>query len=101
MIPIKLKTLLDGEVVDSDRVEYKQGWNPADTVRTICTYANDFNNTNGGYIIIGIEENHGRSVLPPAGVAANDLDRIQQEIFQYCNEINPRYIPRIEIGNNR
>ncbi len=25
------------------------------------------------------------------------LDTIQQEIFQYCNQIVPRYIPKIEV----
>jgi predicted HTH transcriptional regulator len=54
MIPLKLETLLKGRVVESDRVEYKRGWNPSDVIHTICAYANDFDNTNGGYIVIGI-----------------------------------------------
>ncbi|MDR1953037.1 MAG: putative DNA binding domain-containing protein [Clostridiales Family XIII bacterium] len=74
-----------------------EGWNPNDTIHTICAYANDFNNTNGGYVVIGVEEKRGRPVLPPCGVDVNVIDKIQQEIFQYCNEIEPRYIPRIEI----
>jgi ATP-dependent DNA helicase RecG len=97
MIPLKLNTLMEGKVVEHDRVEYKKGWNPADTIQTICAYANDFNNTNGGYIVLGVEEKHGRPVLPPIGLNTNDLDRIQQEIFQYCNGINPRYIPHMEL----
>ena len=97
MIPLKLETLLSGRVVENDRVEYKRGWNPADTIVTICAYANDFNNTNGGYIVIGIESEHGRPILPPFGVDEDKLDNIQQEIFQYCNFIFPRYIPKIEI----
>jgi len=32
MIPLKLKTLLDGRVVEQDRVEYKKGWNPTETI---------------------------------------------------------------------
>jgi ATP-dependent DNA helicase RecG len=97
MIPLSLKTLLDGRVVEHDRVEYKRGWNPAEIISTICAYANDFNNTNGGYIVIGIEEKYGRPALPPVGINENDLDRIQQELFQYCNFITPRYIPQTEI----
>ena len=31
MIPLKLETLLEGRVVEQDRVEYKRGWNPSDT----------------------------------------------------------------------
>lgn len=38
-------------------------------------------------------------VFPLAGVQKEELDSIQQEIFQYCNMIVPRYIPRMEIVN--
>ena len=97
MIPLKLETLLAGRVVEHDRVEYKRGWNPSEVISTVCAYANDFNNTNGGYIVIGIEEKYGRPVLPPVGIDENVLDKIQQELFQYCNFIMPRYIPHTEI----
>ena len=97
MIPLKLETLLQDRVVESNRVEYKRGWNPSEVITSICAYANDFNNTNGGYIVIGIEEKYGRPSLPPNGIDEDDLDRIQQELFQYCNFIMPRYLPKIEI----
>jgi ATP-dependent DNA helicase RecG len=97
MIPLKLETLLDGRVVEQDRVEYKRGWNPTDTIHAICAYANDFPNMNGGYIVIGIESDNGRPLLPPLGIGGNDLDRIQNELFQYCNLIEPRYLPQLEI----
>lgn len=97
MIPLKLETLLADRVVESDRVEYKRGWNPTETITTICAYANDFSNTNGGYIVIGIEEKYGRPILPPVGIDEDQLDAIQQELFQYCNFISPRYIPLTEI----
>ena len=97
MIPLKIEKLLEGRVVESDRIEYKRGWNPTDTIPTICAYANDFGNVNGGYIVIGVEEKYGRPVLPPVGIEKNALDKIQQELFQYCNFITPRYIPQMEI----
>ena len=97
MIPLKLETLLKGRVVEHDRVEYKRGWNPSEIITTICAYANDFSNINGGYIVIGIEEKDGRPVLPPMGIDENHLDKIQQELFQYCNFITPRFIPQMEI----
>ena len=56
MIPLKIKTLLSGKVVEQNRVEYKSGWNPGETIRTICAFANDYPNVNGGYIVIGVEE---------------------------------------------
>ena len=97
MIPLKLETLLKGRVVEQDRVEYKRGWNPTDTIHTICAFANDFPNVNGGYIVIGIESKNGIPILPPYGIPKEQLDKIQQEIFQYCNMIEPRYVPKMEV----
>lgn len=97
MIPLKLETLLAGRVVEQDRVEYKKGWNPNEVLRTICAFANDYSNTNGGYIVMGIDQANGRPVLPPIGIETDVLDTVQQELFQYCNLIEPRYIPRTEI----
>lgn len=97
MIPLKIETLLSGRVVEMDSVEYKAGWNPNDTICSICAFANDYNNTNGGYIVIGVAEENGMPILPPIGVSKEELDDIQQEIFQYCNQIVPRYIPKIEV----
>ena len=97
MIPLKIETLLEGRVVEHDRVEYKTGWNPNDIIHSICAFANDYDNTNGGYIVIGVEEEKGMPVFPLMGVPKEELDTIQQEIFQYCNQIVPRYIPKIEV----
>jgi len=99
VIPIKIETLLEGQVVEQNRVEYKEGWNPRDTIHTICAFANDFDNVNGGYIVIGVAADEGIPVLPPKGVEKERVDSIQQEIFQYCNMIDPRYIPTIEVVN--
>lgn len=99
MIPLKIETLLEGHVVENDRVEYKSGWNPNDIIHSICAFANDYDNTNGGYIVIGVKEENGMPVFPLVGVPKEKLDGIQQEIFQYCNQIVPRYIPRIEVVN--
>ncbi|GHU63464.1 hypothetical protein AGMMS49983_06970 [Clostridia bacterium] len=98
MIPLKIETLLEGRVVEQDRVEYKKGWNPNEVIQTICAFANDFSNTNGGYIVLGIgAEKDGRPELPPVGIAEDKLDEIQQKIFEYCNFIEPRYLPQIEV----
>ena len=99
MIPLKIETLLEGRVVEHDRVEYKTGWNPNDIIHSICAFANDYDNSNGGYIVIGVKEENGMPVFPLAGVQKEELDSIQQEIFQYCNMIVTRYIPRMDIVN--
>lgn len=83
MIPIKLETIFAGRTVESDRVEYKSGWNPNDIMQTICAFANDFHNYDGGYIVIGVEEDNGRPILPPKGIKNELLDYIQKELFQF------------------
>lgn len=99
MIPLQLDVLLSGRVVEQNRVEYKEGWNPNDIIHTICAFANDLHNMNGGYIVIGVKANDGIPDLSSKGLPQEKLDLIQQEIFQYCNQIMPRYIPRIEVVN--
>ena len=99
MIPLKIEKLLAGRVVEQNRVEYKEGWNPNDIIQSICAYANDYHNMNGGYLVIGVKANDGIPELPPKGLPESELDSIQQEIFQYCNQIVPRYIPKMEVVN--
>ena len=67
-LPINIKELLNGKVVEWERLEFKKSWNPKDTMHTICAFANDINNWSGGYIIIGVEENNGKPVFPPYGL---------------------------------
>ena len=99
MISLKIETLLEGKVVEKNRVEYKEGWNPSDITHSICAFANDYANVNGGYIVIGVKDDNGVPILPPKGIPKERLDGIQKEIFQYCNLIEPRYIPQIEVVN--
>ena len=98
MIPVKIETLLEGRKVEQNRIEYKRGFNPSDIVHTICAYANDIAGMDGGYLVIGVKAENGMPSLPPTGVPNELLDDIQLKIFQYCNKIEPRYIPKIEIA---
>jgi len=63
--------------VEWERLEFKAGWNPKAVLHTMCAFANDFHNLGGGYIIIGVDEDNGRPILPPAGLPAMQLDAIQ------------------------
>lgn len=97
MIPIKIETLLEGRKVEQSRIEYKEGFNPSDIIHTICAYANDIAGVDGGYLVIGVKAENGIPVLPPLGLQNEQLDDIQLKIFQYCNKIEPRYIPKIDV----
>ena len=96
-LPINIKDLILGKAVESDRIEYKKGWNPGPIYRSICAFANDFDDIGGGYIIVGIEEENGLPVLPPKGISEEDLDTIQREMLGLNNLINPAFHPRFSI----
>lgn len=58
---INIEDLLNGKAVESNRLDYKEGWNPDTIYRTICAFANDFEDTGGGYVVIGVKEENGRA----------------------------------------
>lgn len=93
-LPLNINDLLRQRTVEGDRIEYKAGWNPDAIIRTLCAFANDFENLGGGYVVIGQDcDEHGRPIFPPAGLADNQLDKIQRELLQYCHLIQPNYFP--------
>lgn len=81
MIQSKIETLLEGRVVEHDRIEYKTGWNPNDIIHSICAFANDFDNTNGGYIVIGVEEEDGIPVFPFVGIPRKNWILFSRKYF--------------------
>ena len=97
ILPINLDALLHCRGVESERVEFKASWNAnptgAQVLRTICAFANDYHNLNGGYIVIGVADQDGRAVLPPRGLSAGDVDAAQKWIRGQCNRLDPPYPP--------
>lgn len=89
-----LEDLLNKRKIESDRIEFKAGWNPDDIYCSICAFANDYNNDGGGYILVGVEENNGVAVRPVKGVDEESLDRIQKDMLGYNNLISPPYFPQ-------
>jgi ATP-dependent DNA helicase RecG len=93
-LPIAITDLLHGHAVEWERLEFKRSWNPRDVLHTLCAFANDFHNLGGGYVVIGIEEENGRPVLPPVGLTPQEADRIQKELLNLGNSaIRPPYHP--------
>jgi len=93
-LPIAIAGLLHGRSVEWERLEFKAGWNPVDVLHTMCAFANDFHNLGGGYILIGVEEQDGRPVLPPKGIDDARIDAIQKEILHLgFQAIQPAYHP--------
>lgn len=96
-LPININDLLGAKTVESNRIEFKEGWNPDAIYRSICAFANDFDNAGGGYIVIGVSEEQGRAQRPVKGLTTELIARIQREMIGYNNLINPVYHPRLFI----
>lgn len=92
-LPINIDNLINSRTIESERIEFKEGWNPKRTMHGICAFANDINNWGGGYIVIGIAEENGLPILPPVGIHDNQIDVIQKKIIEICYKINPNYTP--------
>ncbi len=59
----------------------------------MCAFANDFHNLGGGYIVLGVEEQNGRPLLPLAELAPDQLDAIQKAIVDIGHRLIPYYHP--------
>ena len=68
-VPINIDNLIHARSVEDNRREFKATWNDAvkeSVVRSVCAFANDLLNLNGGYIILGIDtDEQGLPILPP------------------------------------
>ena len=95
-IPISFEKLIKNNVVESARIEYKEGLNPEVLVRTISAFANDIDNWGGGYIVIGMKEVDGVIDIQNSGLKKTELDKINKEILNVVNLIEPKYLPIVE-----
>lgn len=103
ILSVNLQDLLRGLNVETERLEFKAAWRPETTgpqvLRTICAFANDFNNLNGGYVVLGVEEYNGRAVLPPSGLSPSETENAQKWIRGNCKRINPPVLPIMAAEN--
>ena len=96
-LEISIEALLYKEKIESNRIEFKKGWNPDDIYRSICAFANDFDNQGGGYILVGVEEENGVAVRPVIGIDENTIDEIEKAMVGYDRKIIPAYSAKISI----
>jgi len=70
-IVLSAEQILRSDTVESSRLELKAHWDEVATgpqvIKTIAAFANDFQNQNGGYVVIGVAEEAGKAVLPSVG----------------------------------
>ena len=93
-LPINIDDLLRQRAIEGERIEYKAGWNPQSVLHAICAFANDFHNLGGGYVVLGVEEQNGRPILPPRGINLDAIDSIHNELLNLGHSaIQPQYHP--------
>jgi len=95
-IPITIEKLINENVVEWARIEFKEGWNPDATLKTISAFANDIDNWGGGYIVIGAKEDNGKVIRPVAGLQESQIDAIQKDILRNCKFLKPVYLPETQ-----
>lgn len=94
-LPINIEDLLNKRKVESNRIEFKAGWNPDKIYHTICAFATDLENTGGGYILVGVEEENGIAKRPVKGLDENEIDDILRDMIGYDAKIEPAYITKV------
>lgn len=94
---VNIEDLLSGNIVEGTRMEFKEGWNPTPIMRTVCAFANDFENEGSGYIIVGVEEKDGKPVRPVKGFNPASFEAVQKEMIGYCNLMQPYYNPHLSL----
>lgn len=87
-LPINIDDLLNKQKIESNRIEFKRGWNPDKIYYTICAFATDLDNTGGGYILVGVEQDdNGIAKRPVKGLPLEDIDKILQDMVGYDAKI--------------
>ena len=94
-LPINIEDLLNKRKVESNRIEFKASWNPDKIYHTICAFATDLENTGGGYILVGVEEENGIAKRPVKGVDEAEIDKILKDMVGYDAKISPSYICKV------
>lgn len=97
ILTVNIVDLLHCAGVESARIEFKASWDEKTTglqlIKTICAFANDYQNLNGGYIVIGVAEEKGCAILPPKGLQPEEIEAAQKWIRGRCKAMDPEYQP--------
>lgn len=97
ILQINLERLVHARSMESARIEFKSSWDEATTgpqaLMTICAFANDYQNLNGGYVVFGIAEENGRPILPPKGLTPSEIEQAQRWLRGQCRSMRPSLEP--------
>ena len=96
-LPTNIKTLLSGNVVEWARIEFKETWDAAASLKTICAFANDIDNWGGGYLVIGVKDKYDGTPNSLLGVPSEKIDAYQKDLLNKCKLIQPEYMPIVSV----
>jgi ATP-dependent DNA helicase RecG len=97
-LPFNIDNIIFNQTVESTRVEFKKEVDDKNALyigATLCAFANDMYNIDGGWIIIGIEAPDGNPMLPPVGIPLNKIEKFQKDIRVLGKTLSPSYHPYI------
>ena len=96
-LPINIEDLLNKQKIETNRIEFKRGWNPDKIYHTICAFATDLDNAGGGYILVGVEQDeNGLAKRPVKGLPIEDIDGIMQDMVGYDKKITTANLRSID-----
>lgn len=98
-LTLNIEDLLNKQRIESNRIEFKQGWNPSSIYHSVCAFANDIDDMGGGYILVGVQtdDKTGMAIRPVEGIGEDKIDGILQEMVAYNNKMAPYYMPRTSV----
>jgi len=97
-LAINIEDLLRKQKIESNRIEFKKGWNPSSIYHSVCAFANDIDDLGGGYILVGVDsDDNGVAIRPVEGVPEESIDGILQDMVGYNNKLSPYYMPRTSV----
>ena len=99
-IPTSMETLLAGDIIEKERIEFKAAWDPKASLKTICAFANDLDNLGGGYLVIGVRDKEGKP-KELVGIPPEQAGAWLKDIFNKCKLIQPAYMPIAEVVDYR
>ena len=97
-LPINIEDLLNKQKVEDNRIEFKRGWNPDKIYHTICAFATDLDNTGGGYILVGVEQDeNGIAKRPVKGLPIDTIDDIMKDWLDMMQKLLHPILDRFRI----
>ena len=82
-VPVSIEKILNPNIVEDERIEFKGGWNPEPILHAICAFTNDIRNLGGGYIIVGMED---RGTVIGADQSTDFMNR---ELLKLTKKVEP------------